>query len=101
MGDQSIPFDGRIGRSRLMGDRYDGSGKSSQGRQRSASKVVTESSAFRLESRHRVVASLCRDLLVLLTSINCQSSPSARNLPPVEIAHSAKWRLEATCTTTF
>ena len=39
-----------------MGDRDDGSGKSSQSRQRSAPKVVTESSAFGLESRHRVVS---------------------------------------------
>ena len=77
-----------------MGDRDDGSGKSSQSRQRSASKVVTESSAFGLESRHRVVAGLCRDLLELLTSLNCQSSPCARNLPPGEIANSAKWWLE-------
>ena len=50
MGDQSIPFDGRIGRSRLMGDRYDASGKSSQSRQRSVSKVVRESSRVYAET---------------------------------------------------
>ena len=109
-----------MSRSRLMGDLSDGSGKSSESRQRSVSKVVRESSAFGLESRQRVVSvrsrkssesrqrsvskvvtGLRRANFAVLAILNYQPSLRARNFPPGEIADSVECQAEPTCTTTL
>ena len=98
-----------MSRSRLMGDLSDGSGKSSESRQRSVSKVVRESSAFGLGSRQRVVSVRSRkssrvfdvQILPFLAVLNYQPSLRARNFPPGEIADSVECQVEPTCTTTL